>query len=229
VSLADDPEVLERVGVAAGRVRRFGEAIAQGHSFGVEAGEHRELWTPEFQRQALPIYTSVFPWEYLMNLAASFLERSDDMREMAVPGDAAQAWFCVDSYLKSTAEAITDAAPENAYLPNEPDPIRPVTPPVMPFARLARITHIDGAKALSEAGRQVELLCGQDDQCPLTEDEIIWLKRLRAGDRVIDIAQDHGYAERTLYRALSDLWDRLTVDNRTDAIALCAEKGWLNE
>lgn len=32
---------------------------------------------------------------------------------------------------------------------------------------------------------------------------------------------------RPLYRALSELWDRLGVDNRNEGIALAAENGWI--
>ena len=52
--------------------------------------------------------------------------------------------------------------------------------------------------------------------------------RIIDGDRTLDIAADDGYSERSLYRALSELWERLGVDNRLEAIALVTDNGWLD-
>ena len=45
--------------------------------------------------------------------------------------------------------------------------------------------------------------------------------------RTIDIAVEIGYSERSLYRALHELWERLGVDTRTEAIALAFKNGWI--
>ncbi len=225
-----DDDLRSAIGLVAGRVRRYGEAIAQGHAFGIEAGEHTELHTLAYQRAATPIYAETLPWSYLSELAAKFNEAAAQMAMAEVPDEVAEPWETVRSYLRSATTALTEAAPgpPKTATPEDIATIAPTTPPVMRFGHLARIVHPDGARQLIEAARAVEQACGEDDECPLSEQEKSWMARIINGDRTLDIAEDDGYSERSLYRALSDLWERLGVDNRLEAIALVTDNGWLD-
>jgi DNA-binding CsgD family transcriptional regulator len=222
-------EVLEAIGVAAGRIRRYGEAIAQAHEFGIAEGAHDELWSLDFQRSATPIYVETVPWSYMTKLAANFDNIAAKMAMLNAPDAAAPSWSNIQSYLRSTTTALSEAAPSalpvvgHGLVPE----IDPTPPPVIRFARLATNCTRAAAAALIESARCVEQVCGQDDVNPLSEQEKGWLQQLIAGDRVLDIATDEGYSERTMYRALGDLWDRLDVENRNEAIAVVTEKGWL--
>lgn len=224
-----ETEAVEAIGIAAGRIRRFAEAIQQGHSFGIEPGVHDEPWTLGFQRVAVDIYSQTLPWPYLTRLAEAFEDCANLMVTASAPSSIARDWSRMQQYLRSASKAIVEAAPgviESDDLPSAQD-IAPTTPPVMPFSQLARLMSVEGVASLAAIG-SVELACDQHDDCPITEQEKEWLSRLRDGDRVLDIAVDHGYSERNLYRALSDLWKRLDVDNRREAIGLAMKQDWIS-
>jgi DNA-binding CsgD family transcriptional regulator len=220
----------ELIGIAAGRIRRFAEAISQGHDFGIEAGDHHEPWTFGFHRVAVDIYKLTLPWAYLTGLASAFEDCADRMlTDELPPGTTLDDWSLVHDYLRSAANAITEASEltiDPDELPTAED-IDPVTPPVMSFGKLAAIVSAAGAQRLAAAAGSVEHSCGEADTCPLSEAELDWLRRIRRGDRIIDIAVDHGYSERSLYRALAELYDELSVETRTEAIAVAAENGWI--
>jgi len=57
--------------------------------------------------------------------------------------------------------------------------------------------------------------------------EIEWLHQLADGLTVGQLAALAGYSERMMFRLLRDLYDRLKVKNRTDALMLARERGWL--
>lgn len=180
-----------------------------------------------FQTAAVDIYTRALPWEYLLRLAEGFEDCADLMVASIGPSEHGSEWSIMQQYLRSACKAIRDAAP-----PIEVDTIKatdlaPQTPPVMPFNRLAQIIHPDGVAQLQTAGARIEAACDTTDTSPLTDQETEWLRRMIAGDRVLDIAYASGYSERALYRALSDLWDKLGVDNRNEAIAIAVENNWL--
>lgn len=225
-----DDDLRFAIGLVAGRIRRYGEAIAQGHAFGIDHGAHRDLHTLAYQRAATPIYAETLPWSYLSELAAKFNEAAAQMAMVDVPDEVADAWDFLHSYLRSATTALTEAAPgpPKTATPEDIATIAPTTPPVMRFGHLARIVHPDGAQRLIDVAGAVERACGATDACPLSEQEKSWMLRIIDGDRTLDIAEDDGYSERSLYRALSELWERLGVENRLEAIALVTDNGWLD-
>lgn len=222
------PESVAAIGVVACRIRRFAEAVQQAHEFGLGPGTASEPWTVEFQRQAVPVYASALPWDYLVGLAGGFENAADLMVTVAGPKTAALEWSRMQQYLRSAAKAIFEKAPsETAPLLRRAEDLDPVTPPVMPFDKIARLIDCEGAEQLRLTGAAIERCCGDIDDCPLTDQELEWMRRMLLGDRSIDIAHDAGYSERSFYRALSELWDRLDVDNRNEAIALAVDRGWM--
>lgn len=224
-----DGSSVAAIGVTAGRIRRFAEAVQQGHQFGIAPGDHDEPWTFDFQRIGVEVYSQTLPWTYLTTLATAFADCADLMSAVQVPETISVEWLRMHSYLTAAAKAIHEAAPgtiESDELASAED-IDPRTPPVMPFGKLAGLMSAKGAADLAAIG-VVEDACDQHDYCPITEQEKEWLRRLRDGDRTIDIAIDHGYSERSLYRALSELWERLEVDNRREAIGLAMKNQWID-
>ena len=217
------------IGTASGRIRRFFEAIQQGHEFGVGPGVHDEPWTLEFQQIATSVYAETLSWGYLLGLSDAFEDCADLMLALGVPDNHAVEWTRIKQYLQFTAKAIREGAdgPITDHEHKTASDIEPTTPPVMPFGKLAQLVSAAGAETLIDAGSKVEQLCGEYDSCPITEQEKIWLNRLHHGDRTIDIAVEIGYSERSLYRALHELWERLGVDTRTEAIALAFKNGWI--
>ncbi len=219
---------VEAVGHVATRIRRFAESIQQAHQFGIGPGEATEPWTTAFQREAVGVYASVLPPDYLRRLASGFRDAAGRMVELSAPVDAALEWGRVEAYLLAAATAIDEQVPSvEDVAATGADELDDVTPPVMPFDRLAEMMHPDGAASLRDAGAAVELVCGGADPSPLTDQEAEWVRQLMAGARSIDVARASGYSERSLYRALSDLWHRLGVENRTEGIALISSHGWV--
>ncbi|HSK24953.1 MAG TPA: hypothetical protein VK906_17340 [Egicoccus sp.] len=61
----------------------------------------------------------------------------------------------------------------------------------------------------------------------LPPEDVGRLRALASGDTIGAIAERAGYSERTMYRLLQDLYGRLRVNNRREAIALAYEWGVL--
>jgi DNA-binding NarL/FixJ family response regulator len=62
----------------------------------------------------------------------------------------------------------------------------------------------------------------------VTDDEADWLRSLADGDTVADLAERIGYSERETFRTLHDLYLRLGVRNRTEAIIWATRHGILD-
>jgi DNA-binding NarL/FixJ family response regulator len=60
-----------------------------------------------------------------------------------------------------------------------------------------------------------------------SDDEIAWLRALASGRSVAEVALQSAISERRLYRRLSDLYRRLGVANRTQALMVGRDEGWL--
>jgi DNA-binding NarL/FixJ family response regulator len=62
----------------------------------------------------------------------------------------------------------------------------------------------------------------------LDGDEVRWLRSLAYGTTVTRLAEDAGYSERTMYRRLTQLYRRLRVSNRIEAVVQAARLGLLD-
>jgi len=222
-------DVSESVGTAAVRIRRFFEAIEQGHQFGLGPGEHDEPWSFDFQQSVVDIYAETLSWEYMLGLCDAYEDCADLMVAIPAPLDCALEWSQMQQYMRSAVKAIRGSAevPIDGLELKSASDLEPTAPALVPFGKLAKVVSAEGAAALVSAGNKIALLCGQGDACPITEQEQTWLTRISNGDRTLDIATDDGYSERSLYRALSELWERLGVDNRLEAVALATKNGWI--
>lgn len=63
----------------------------------------------------------------------------------------------------------------------------------------------------------------------IDEDEVDWLVALASGTTVARLADDTGYSERALFRKLHDVYDRLGVTSRAEAIVAAERLGLLDE
>jgi DNA-binding NarL/FixJ family response regulator len=57
--------------------------------------------------------------------------------------------------------------------------------------------------------------------------EMGWLSELARGVRVVDLASRAGYSERMMFRLLRDLYSRLGVGGRTEALMLARDRRWI--
>lgn len=226
--VAGPPESVAAIGSIARRIRRFAEAVQQGHRFGIQPGDEREPWTLAFQHRAVPVYASTLPWNYLVGLASGFTDAADLMVEVSGPRTAATQWTRMEAYLRAASQAISESAPPSIDTSQRrASDLDDTTPPLMPFDQLAGLIHTEGASALRDIGEAIERCCDVVDDCPLTDQEIDWLRQLVAGARSVEVAGRSGYSERSFYRALSELWSRLGVRDRNEAIVLAISKGWV--
>jgi DNA-binding NarL/FixJ family response regulator len=68
---------------------------------------------------------------------------------------------------------------------------------------------------------------GRDVASLISDEEADWLRRMGAGETVGDIAEEDGYSERALFRNLKALYQRLGVNNRTEALLWAGRHGLL--
>jgi DNA-binding NarL/FixJ family response regulator len=57
--------------------------------------------------------------------------------------------------------------------------------------------------------------------------EVAWLRELASGLTVAHLAERSGYSERAMFRLLRDLYQRLEVRGRTEALIMAHQRGWL--
>jgi DNA-binding NarL/FixJ family response regulator len=60
-----------------------------------------------------------------------------------------------------------------------------------------------------------------------SDEELDWLRALARGRTVASLAQSAALSERVVYRRLGDLYRRLGVPNRSQAIIVARDEGWL--
>lgn len=61
----------------------------------------------------------------------------------------------------------------------------------------------------------------------LTTREIEWLRELSYGTTVSQLAEKAGYSERAMFRLLRDLYERMKVKSRMEALVHAHQAGWL--
>lgn len=57
--------------------------------------------------------------------------------------------------------------------------------------------------------------------------EINWLRELANGSTVAELAEKNGYSERAMFRLLRNLYARMNVRTRTEALIKANREGWL--
>ncbi|MFC9436553.1 hypothetical protein [Nocardia sp. NPDC057030] len=65
------------------------------------------------------------------------------------------------------------------------------------------------------------------DRDTIGPDEIRWLRALAQGTSVVRLARNEGYSQRETFRRLADIYRRMGVRNRHEAIALAGQWGML--
>jgi DNA-binding NarL/FixJ family response regulator len=63
----------------------------------------------------------------------------------------------------------------------------------------------------------------------VTEQEVGWLGDLAAGETVARIADEAGYSERAMFRRLREVYERLGVTSRAEAIVVAERLGLFDQ
>lgn len=228
----DRPRALVRV--ACGRIARGANAILEAHELGVAEGPHELLWSAEYQREAVRVYAASLPVPYQLCVGEFFRYSSEVMADETIPGRLAEDWMIIRSCMDSVVAAMSEhyaTQPSQMLDSDVPLPERIALseslPKVIRFDLLARVTTSEGARRLEGAATAVR--DQMETPLPALEDaERHMLNRLTAGMAVVDIAAEMGYSERSMYRSLARLWQKLGVPGRKEGIRRAAEGGILD-
>jgi DNA-binding NarL/FixJ family response regulator len=98
----------------------------------------------------------------------------------------------------------------------EPEPLRQAVDEAARGVVSIPVAVLRAATALHRAGR-----AGPSP----TDEELAWLGALSKGRTVTEVAEDAHISERVLYRRLTQLYRKLGVDNRTQALILGRDEG----
>lgn len=228
----DRPRALVRV--ACGRIAGYANAILETHELGVTEGPHELLWSAEYQREAVRVCAASLPTPYQICVGELFRYSSELMADETIPGHLAEDWMIIMSYMNSVSAAVSEhyaVAGSQMLKPDVPLPegiaVGESLPMAIRFDLLARLSTSEGARRLERAAIAVR----EQMETPLLvlEDaERHMLTRLTNGMAIVDIAAEMGYSERSMYRSLARLWEKLGVPGRKEGIRRAAEGGFLD-
>ena len=228
--------------MACGRIAGGAAAILEAHRLGVAEGPHEKPWTLGYHRESVHIYAQSLPLWYQSDIAALFGRSTRTMAGCTIPARLAEDWVIVTDYMVSARTAILDwlasveSRPDQRASTSAPTVEEQGTPPlVIRFDSLARLTTSDGARRLEQAAISVR----QQMEAPVPEvlderelepdeRELELLKRLADGVAITDLAGEMGYSERSVYRALANLWKKLGVPGRKEGVQKAASVGLLD-
>lgn len=219
------------VRLACGRIAGGARAILEAHDLGVSEGRHERPWTAGYHEDAVRVYAASLPASYQSRIGELFRCSADIMAEETVPGHLAEDWMIVRQYMTSASSAIAAHHAALRHEAQQPDvpPFRELAgggspPMVIRFDLLAGLTASEGARQLERAA--VVVRDHMEAPLPALDDsERHMLMRLKAGLAIVDLAAEMGYSERSMYRALARLWDRLGVPGRKEGIHRAGEMG----
>ena len=222
-----DGHTLEVATLYAGRVAGYAAELETAHELGARPGGHHKPWSIEYQREAVPIYLSTMSITYLRDLAANF-SRAADVLERWAPGPSG-AWGIVATYLRSSDQAINE---HPSPAPRSPEPgdilsIAPSTPSAMRFDLLATLVSAEGAARLRRAGNEVVYDVETSARPELTVSQRALLIEIGAGATAAELAEAHGWSERTIYREMSRIWAALGASNRVEGLLRAKDLGLL--
>lgn len=224
---------LARVQLACGRIAAAADSLQEAYRFGVSEGPHPEPWSVAYHREAVLVYADSLPWSYQRDIARLFHDSADIMANQSIGAHLAEDWAIVSRYLRAAFTAIEDwmASDASASRRSEP-PVTPglgsAAPRLIHFDALAQLTTSDGARRLGRATLAVQRHFEADLPPSLESSERLVLRRLAAGLPIADVAHEMGYSERSLYRQLSSLWEKLGVSGRVAGLHKATAEGLLD-
>jgi len=101
-------------------------------------------------------------------------------------------------------------------------------PRVVHWDALAGLTTQDGIRRLKNACVAVKQYFDAEVPPSLEASERLMLERLASGAAIADVAAELGYSERSMYRELSKLWDKLGVSGRAAGVHKATAEGLID-
>ncbi|MYH00944.1 MAG: hypothetical protein F4144_15860 [Acidimicrobiaceae bacterium] len=207
--------------------------MLEAYRFGVAEGPHREPWTAEYHREAVKIYSESLPWSYQRDVARLFRDSENAMKERLIPSGLAGDWAIVTAYMREAAGSIEDwlasgePVSRGPRLAEAPE-LTLENPRVVHWDGLAALTTRDGTRRLKRACVAVRQHFDAEAPPSLEAAEQLMLKRLASGVPIADVASEMGYSERSMYRELSRLWDKLGVSGRAAGLRKATAEGLID-
>lgn len=97
------------------------------------------------------------------------------------------------------------------------------------YDRLAALTTLEGARRLERAALAVQRHVGAPSAPMLDNSQRRLLNMLAGGTAIVDMAEDLGYSERTIYRALDRLYAALGVADRLQSVRKATTESLLED
>ncbi len=207
--------------------------MLEAHRFGVPEGSHQEPWTPAYHGEAVHIYSECLPWTYQRDIAKLFRDSLHAMAGCLIPSGLAADWAIVTAYMREAADAIEDwLASVEPRLDRSGSEVSPEltadTPRVIHWDALAALTTRHGTHRLKGACMAVKQYFDAEAPPSLEASEQQMLERLSSGAAITDVASEMGYSERSMYRELAKLWDKLGVSGRATGMHKATAEGLIN-
>ena len=221
---------------AATRVATFGQAILEAHSFGFGPGLIDDLTSAEFHNRAIDAIATSLPWPYLVTIGRHFSEIASIIAKNGAGECDVDDWLTVMDFLRSASASTLSKAPDEALSSSNNSEqsfiVLERSPSVMRFDLLAEISSQVGAEALAAAAVSVATAWSDGTEARtsslgLSEIEIQVIRRLATGMSVLDIGQEIGYSERTVYRKLDQIWRKIGASSKADGIVRISKAGLL--
>ena len=224
---------LARVRLACGLMAGGVDAILEAYRFGVPEGPDCEPWTAEYHREAVHVYSESLPLSYQRDVALLFRDSERAMSTRSIPSVLAGDWAIVAAYLREAADSIEDWLASDEPRPRRSGPARAPeltanTPKVVHWDALAALTTQDSTRRLKSACVAVKRYFDAKAPRSLQASELLMLQRLASGRTIGDVASEMGYSERSMYRELSKLWDKLGVSGRTAGLHKATAEGLID-
>jgi DNA-binding NarL/FixJ family response regulator len=121
----------------------------------------------------------------------------------------------VRSYLQAILAGAVTAVPRNAL----PETVRQLIEAVVAGRS---VLPVEVVRALASP----RAAAAENHDLPSPR-EIDWLRQLASGTTVAQVADSAGFSERAMFRLLRELYSRMGTRNRTEALMLAKERGWL--
>jgi len=187
------------------------------------------MW--EYHREAVHVYTEALLLAYQSDVEALFRHCATVMGQGQIPAALAGDWSVVREYLHNAAASIRmvlDKRVAERYSPEFARTWAESPPPAIRFELLATLTNRRGTQQLHEAALAVREHVTIRDELELDQQQRVLLERIVSGASIAEIARELGYSQRSIYRALSKLWDTLGVPNRSQAVHKALREGLLD-
>ena len=207
--------------------------MLEAYRFGVPEGPHREPWTAEYHRESVHVYNESLPWSYQRDIAELFRDCLSAMAGCLIPSELAEDWAIVTAYMREAVGSIEDwlasGEPQSRRSAPEVSPeLMADIPRVVHWDALAGLTTQDGTRRLQNACVAVKKYFDAEAPPSLEASERLMLERLASGAAIADVAAEMGYSERSMYRELSKLWDKLGVSGRAAAVHKATAEGLID-